>query len=321
MKRYTQLTQEQRYQIYALKKAGHSQCRIADLLNVHKSTICREFRRNRGHRGYRPKQAQQLAQHRRQSKHRSRITLKTWRLIEAKLRLEWSPEQITGWLRLTGRPTVSHERIYQFVLTDKKAGGDLYMHLRCKKQRKKRYGTRERRGQLPDRVSIESRPSIVESRSRLGDWELDTIIGKGHKQAIVSLTERKARLTLIAKVERKTANQVSSAIIQLLGPYAQKVHTLTSDNGKEFAGHKSIAESLDADFYFAHPYASWERGTNENMNGLIRQYFPKHRDLRTVTDKEIQEAMNRLNNRPRKCLGYRTPNEVFFSKSTVALTS
>ena len=213
------------------------------------------------------------------------------------------------------------DSIYQFVLTDKKAGGDLYKNPRCKKQRKKRYGARKRRGQLPDRVSIEARPCIVESRSRLGDWELDTIIGKGHKQAIVSLTERKARLTLIAKVDRKTASQVGSAIIHLLRPYAQNVHTLTSDNGKEFAEHKSIAQSLDADFYFAHPYASWERGTNENMNGLIRQYFPKHRNLITVTDKEIEIAMNRLNNRPRKCLGYRTPNEVFFSKSTVALTS
>ncbi len=321
MKRYTQLTQEQRYQIYALKKAGHSQCRIASLLDVHKSTICRELNRNRGQRGYRPKQAQHLAQQRRQSKYRSRVTQETWQRIEAKLRLEWSPEQITGWLRLTGRPTVSHERIYQYVLADKKTGGDLYKHLRCKKQRKKRYGARERRGQLPDRVSIESRPAIVDQRTRLGDWELDTIIGKGHKQAIVSLTERKARLALIAKVNRKTASQVSSAIIQLLRPHARKVHTLTADNGKEFAEHKNIAESLDADFYFAHPYASWERGTNENMNGLIRQYFPKHRDLTTVTEKEIQTAMDRLNNRPRKCLGYRTPNEVFFSKSTVALTS
>lgn len=321
MKHYTQLTQEQRYQIYALKKAGLSQCRIASLLGVHKSTISREIRRNRGQRGYRPKQAQLLAKLRSQSKHRSRITLATWQLIKTKLRLEWSPEQITGWLRLTGHPTVSHERIYQFVLTDKKAGGDLYKHLRCKKQRKKRYGTRERRGQLPDRISIESRPAIVESRSRLGDWELDTIIGKGHKHAIVSLTERKARLTLIAKVERKTATQVCSTIIRLLRPHAQTVHTLTSDNGKEFAEHKAIAKSLEADFYFAHPYASWERGTNENMNGLIRQYFPKHRDLRTVTDEEIQKAMDRLNNRPRKCLGYRTPNEVFFGKSPVALAN
>ena len=321
MKRYSQLTREQRYQIYALKKAGLSQCRIADLLEVHKSTISRELKRNHGKRGYRPKQAHLLAQHRRLSKYCSRISPNTWQEVEAKLRLDWSPEQIAGWLHLTGRSTVSHERIYQFILADKKNGGNLYKHRRCQKQRKKRYGTRERRGQLPDRVSIEARPAIVEQRSRLGGWELDTIIGKGQKQAIVSLTERKARLNLIAKVERKTAAMVSSAIIRLLRPHAQQVKTLTSDNGKEFAEHKNIAESLNAGFYFAHPYASWERGTNENMNGLIRQYFPKHRDLRTVTDKEIQLAMDRLNNRPRKCLGYRTPNEVFFSKSPVALAS
>jgi len=154
MKRYTQLTQEQRHQIYALKKAGLSQCRIASLLGVHKSTISREIKRNCGQRGYRPKQAQRLSQQRRQSKHRSRITLETWQLIEAKLRLEWSPEQIAGWLHITGRPSVSHEWIYQFVLVDKRNGGNLYKHLRCQKQRKKR---------------IEPRPVVVESRSRLGD--------------------------------------------------------------------------------------------------------------------------------------------------------
>jgi len=224
-------------------------------------------------------------------------------------------------LQRFGPFTVSHERIYQFVLADKQDGGDLYRHLRCQKQRKKRYGTRDHRGQLSGRTSIEDRPAIVAQRARLGDWELDTIIGKGHKQALVSLTERKARLTLLAKVERKTADQVATTIVRLLRPHAKKVHTLTADNGKEFAQHKTIAASLDADFYFAHPYASWERGTNENMNGLIRQYFPKHRDFRTVTDEEIQQAMDRLNNRPRKCLGYRTPNEVFFDKSPVALAS
>jgi IS30 family transposase len=249
------------------------------------------------------------------------IAPETWQRIETQLRLDWSPEQISDWLQRTRRATVSHERIYQYVLTNKKAGGTLYKHLRCQKQRKKRYGVRERRGQLSDRISIEARPAIVAQRSRLGDWELDTIIGKGHKQAIVSLTERKARLTLIAKVERKTADQVATTIVRLLSPHAEKVHTLTADNGKEFAQHKTIAASLDADFYFAHPYASWERGTNENMNGLIRQYFPKHRDFRTVTVEEIERAMDRLNNRPRKCLGYRTPNEVFFDKSPVALAS
>ena len=191
--------------------------------------------------------------------------------------------------------------------------------MRCKKLRKKRYGARDRRGQLPDRTSIDVRPSIVAERSRIGDWELDTIIGKGHKQAIVSLTERKSRLALIAKVERRTASQVSASIIRLLSPLKRGVLTMTSDNGKEFADHKEMAKALNADFYFAHPYSSWERGTNENMNGLIRQYFPKNCDFRTVTNDDIKIAMERLNNRPRKCLGYQTPNEVFSKGLTVAL--
>lgn len=321
MRRYTQLTREQRYQIYVLKKAGHSQSDIARLLGVHKSTISRELRRNNDQRGYRPKQANQLARQRHLDKPRRQIRSETWELIESRLRLDWSPEQISGWLRRSDWPNVSHERIYQHILTDKKYGGDLHKHLRCQKQRKKRYGSKDRRGQLPDRTSVEARPAIVEQRSRVGDWELDTIIGKGHKQAIVSLTERKARMSLIAKVERKTADQVAAKIIQLLKPHADKIHTLTSDNGREFARHKEIARTLTTNFYFAHPYASWERGTNENMNGLIRQYFPKMCDFRSITDEDIQTAMERLNNRPRKCLGYRTPNEVFFGKSFVALAS
>ena len=192
MKRYAQLTREQRYQIYALKKAGHSQTGIADVLGVHKATISRELKRNRGQRGYRPKQAHLLAEERSRGRSRGQINPETWALIESRLRLDWSPEQISGWLRRTGRSTVSHERIYQYILTDKNAGGDLYRHLRCQKQRKKRYGARDRRGQLPDRKGIETRPAIVSARSRVGDWELDTIIGKGHKQAIVSLTERQS---------------------------------------------------------------------------------------------------------------------------------
>lgn len=321
MRRYSQLTQEQRYQIFALKKAGHSQIMIAGFLGVHKSTISRELKRNSGQRGYRPKQAHVFAQQRHHDKPRSKITPDTWSTVGVLLRFQWSPEQVSGWLRKTGRDSVSHEWIYQYIYTDKATGGDLHIHLRCQKQRRKRYGTKSLRGQLADRQSIDSRPDLVNKRSRIGDWELDTIIGKKHKQAIVSLTERKARLALIAKVERKTAEQVTEAILHLLKPYADKVHTLTSDNGKEFAKHKDIAEELAAEFYFAHPYSSWERGTNENMNGLIRQYFPKHCDLRTVTDKEIQIVMHRLNNRPRKCLGYQTPNEVFFGESIVALAS
>jgi len=321
MRRYTQLAQEQRYQIYALKKAGHSQTCIAHLLGVHKATISRELSRNQGQRGYRPKQAHQKALQRLRDKSRSRIPPGTWTTVDDLIQQQWSPEQISGWLKRTKDISISHEWIYQHIYADKVAGGDLHTHLRCQKKRRKRYGNNDRRGQLVDRRSIETRPAIVEERSRLGDWELDTIIGKGHKQAIVSINERKTRLSLIAKVERKTAGLVSTAIVRLLKPYADKVHTLTSDNGKEFAQHKEIAKALNADFYFAHPYASWERGANENMNGLVRQYFPKKCDLRLVTDEAIQMAMDRLNNRPRKCLGFRTPNEVFFDQSPVALES
>lgn len=319
---YTQLTQEERYQIQALMKAGHNQTEIAGILGRHKSTISRELRRNHGLRGYRPKQAHRLSVERRQAKIQPRITTVHWELVKRLLREEWSPEQISLWLGNVKGIQISHEWIYQFVLQDKSMGGDLHRHLRCQKQRRKRYGSYSRRGQLKNRVSIDQRPAIVESRSRLGDWELDTIIGKGHKQAIVSLTERKSRLTLIHKVESKAADNVTNAILRLLKPIAHHVHTLTADNGKEFAGHELIAKDLTAQFFFAHPYASWERGLNENTNGLIRQYFPKHRDFTTITQAEINQVMNKLNNRPRKCLGIKTPNQVFFGiNPPVALAS
>jgi IS30 family transposase len=322
MRGYTQLTQEQRYQIQALMKAGVNQKEIAVIVGVHKSTISRELSRNHGLRGYRPKQAHRFAMARRQSKHQPRIGGDVWARVEDLLRDEWSPEQISLWLASERAIRISHEWIYQYVLQDKSKGGDLYRHLRCQKQRRKRYGSYSRRGQLINRVSIDERPAIVESRTRIGDWELDTIIGKGHKQAIVSLTERKSRLTLIHKVEQKTADNVSKAIIRLLKPIAHRVHTLTSDNGKEFAKHGTIADKLKARFYFAHPYASWERGLNENTNGLIRQYFPKNRDFRTITQNEINRVMDKLNNRPRKCLGIKTPNQVFFRiNPLVALAS
>ncbi|MDR4486182.1 MAG: IS30 family transposase [Nitrospirales bacterium] len=319
---YTQLTQEERYQIHALMKAGHNQTEIARVLERHKSTISRELRRNRGLRGYRPKQAHRLFGERRQGKTRPRITATHWNLVERVLREDWSPEQISLWLGNVKCIRISHEWIYQYVLQDKSMGGDLYQHLRCQKQRRKRYGSYSRRGQLKNRVSIDQRPAMVATRSRFGDWELDTIIGKSQKQAIVSLTERKSRLTLIRKVERKTAANVTRAIVDLLKPIAHRVHTLTSDNGKEFAGHESIANDLDAQFFFAHPYSAWERGLNENTNGLIRQYFPKHRNFTTITQNEINQVMDKLNNRPRKCLGIKTPNQVFFGiNPPVALAS
>ena len=318
--RYKQLTREQRYQIYALMKAGLFQTEIAQVIGVHKSTISRERRRNRGLRGYRPKQAQRFAEIRRAKAVTTRISPDTWILVERLVRDDWSPEQISGWLSREFEMMVSHESIYQFILKNKHQGGDLYLHLRCKKKRRKRYGSTSYRGRIPDRISIDQRPAVVDMRSRVGDWELDTIIGKGHKQALVSLTERKSRLTLIAKVKHKSAELVSQSVQRLLVPIASKVFTLTSDNGKEFARHQEISTALQADFYFAHPYSSWERGLNENTNGLIRQYFPKKHDFTTITEKAISMVMNKLNNRPRKCLGFKTPNEVFFDiKTKVAL--
>jgi IS30 family transposase len=319
MKTYQQLTQEQRYQIYALKKMGHQQTEIANCIGVDKSTISRELTRNQGQRGYRPKQAHNLAMSRRKQG-QCRVQSETWTLVEAKIRMEWSPEQISGWLLKHYHIQVSHEWIYQYILNDKQAGGNLYKHLRCQKKRRKRYGNHDRRGKLPSRRSIEERPEIVDQRQRIGDWEVDTIVGKWHHQAIVTLTERKSRLALLRKVDRRTAKLVSDAMIELLQPVADRTHTITVDNGKEFADHERIAHVLGIDYFFAHPYAAWERGTNENMNGLVRQYVPKNRELNSVTNGELEMIMTKLNHRPRKCLDFMSPFEVFFNQS-VAFTS
>lgn len=322
MRNYSQLTQEQRYGIYIMLNKDYNQPEIAKIIGVDKSTISREISRNCGKRGYRYKQAHAMAIDRRQGKVSPLIDGSTWVFIESLIQKEWSPEQIQGWMKANMKMPVSHEWIYQYILQDKQKGGELYTYLRCKKKYKKRNGVRDQRGQIKNRVSIDERPSIVEKRSRIGDWESDTIIGRQHKQALVSLTERKSGLALLYKVERRTKDKTEKAMKQLLYSIKAKVHTITSDNGKEFANHKTIAKTLECDFYFAHVYSSWERGTNENTNGLIRQYFPKDRDFRTITDEEIIHAMKRLNNRPRKRLGFKTPNQVFFGEILkVALTT
>ena len=313
---YTQLTREQRYQIYALTKAGHLQVEIARVIGVNKSTISRELSRNTGLRGYRPKQAHRLALERRREKVKPRISHEEWQRIEVLLRQGWSPDQVGHRLELEGRRKVSHERIYQYIDADKKAGGELYTVLRCQKQRKKRYGSNHRRGRIPHRTGIESRPAIVDEKSRVGDWEGDTIIGKNHKGAVVSLVERKSFFTLLGKVERKTAKLVADAEIRLLKPFRDRVYTITKDNGLEFCDHARVAKAIKADMYFARPYASNERGLNENINGLVRQYLPKTRRLDTVSEEELDLIMHRLNHRPRKTLGYRTPYEVFFNTQT-----
>lgn len=316
---YKQLTREQRYQIYALQKEGHNQTVIARNVGVHPATISRELPRNRGGRGYRPKQADELARERQQQRVKPRITAAQWTQVENLLRQEWSPEQIAGRFALEQQASISHERIYQYVYADKASGGTLYRHLRCQKQRRKRYGSYSRRGQIPNRVTIDQRPEVVARKERLGDWEADTLIGRHHRGAIVSVVERKSKLTRLAKVTRNTAEQVAHALTSQLQPLAVK--TITSDNGREFAQHQQIAQSLQADFYFAHPYHSWERGVNENTNGLVRQYFPKQSDFAPLTAAQLDHVMQRLNNRPRKTLSYQTPNEVFFKQPLVALTS
>ena len=317
---YTQLTCEQRYQIKAHLGIECSRTEIAQRVGVHKSTISRELRRNRGQRGYRPKQAHEKAMERRIRKGQVTINPETWQQVEEKLQMDWSPEQISGWLKKNLLPAVSPEWIYQYIYADKRTGGTLYKHLRCQKKRRKRYGKYDCRGTIPSRKSIEARPEIVDLRERLGDWESDTIIGKGHQGALVTLTERNSRFTLIRKVAQKSAELVTQAIVDLLS-WVQHLETITSDNGKEFAAHQRISKELLIDFYFAHPYASWERGTNENTNGLIRQYLPKQRDLTTVTAQEEILIMDRLNLRPRKCLDFNTPFEVFFGHQPVALTT
>ena len=317
---YNQLTQCQRYQIQALLKSDHKQTEIAETIGVHKSTICRELKRNQGQRGYRPKQAHQKAISRRKRDRRC-IHLQTWAWIEEKIREDWSPEQISLWMEAYEETRVSHEWIYQYIYSDKKARGDLHKHLRCQKKRRKRYGSNERRGKIANRVSIEQRPAIVEERKRLGDWEADTVIGKKSPYALVTLVERKSRFTLLKKIDQRTAAATKMAIIQMLTPYKAKTLTITCDNGKEFADHQEFAKELDADVYFAHAYSSWERGSNENSNGLSRQYFPKGSDFSKITDDKVQFAEKRLNSRPRKCLDIRTPAMVFFELSAVALVT
>ena len=318
---YTQLTRGQRYQINILMKAGHNQTRIAALVGCHKSTISRERQRNRGQKGYRHHQANELAYDRQCQAYHSRIAWQTWQQVERLLRQDWSPEQIAGRLKLEKQPTVSHEWIYLYVYADKRRGGTLHRHLRSQKKQRKRYSGYIRRGQIPNRTSIDKRPKIVARKGRFGDWEADTIVGARHKGGIVSIVERKSKLTRLRKLATKEAAEMRQTSVELLRPLAAKVHTITVDNGKEFCQHEQIAAGLQARIYFAHAYASWERGLNENTNGLVRQYFPKKYEFARITDKDLQQVEDLLNNRPRKTLGYRTPNEVFFKQRSVALPS
>ena len=313
MKHYSQLTQEQRYHIYGLLQSGNLQKDIAHALGVDKSTISRELSRNRSGTRYQPTKADKLASIRRcTAKKHIKVTEALKKLISEKIKDDWSPDQISGHFKTQKLTQISHERIYQYLAEDKKSGGILYTHLRHSgKKYKKRYGAPDRRGQMKNRVSIDLRPKVVEKKQRIGDWEGDTIIGMQQQKAIVTLVDRASRFTLMGRVATKHADIVSDIIVELLLPVKKYSHTLTLDNGKEFSGHEFIAKKLTMDVYFADPYSSWQRGANENTNGLIRQYIPKGSSFDNITDSQILEITNKINNRPRKALGYRTPNEVF----------
>lgn len=286
----------------------------AEKLKRNKSTISRELKRNRGKRGYRPKQADEIsAQKKRESAKHIKFTEEIKGLVTEHLKKQWSPEQISNHLNISREGYISHERIYRFIKEDRKQGGSLYLNLRQgHRKRRKRYGTGiSLRGQIQNRVLIDKRPAEIEKRTAVGHWEGDTVEGKNHKGYIVTLTERKTSYLKMTYVEHKDADSVSRAIVRLLKEMKEKVKSITFDNGKEFANHDYISHELDADIYFAHPYHSWERGTNENTNGLIRQYFPKKTDFRKIPEKRVAEIERVLNDRPRKKLYYATPSEAF----------
>lgn len=312
--KYKQLTYEQRYQIYACSKAGWPLEAIAIEIGVHRSTVYREKMRNSGLRGYRPKQAHQMAVERKKEAEKRIVLTPYWKFeIAKKLRNDWSPEQISGYFERHNIKTISHQTIYKYVYEDRLKGGALYKHLRhAKKKKKKRYGSSDTRGQIKNKIMIDQRPEIVEKKSRIGDWEGDTIIGKNQKGVIVTLVERKSKFIVACSVPDKSEQKVSEAIVDSLWKYKNRVHTITTDNGKEFAGHEKVSRKLKAEFYFTHPYSSWERGLNENSNGLLRQYYPKKTDLRNIRQSQIDPVLEKINNRPRKSLGYATPAEVFF---------
>jgi len=313
---YQQLIDSQRYQIEAYLKANFTLTQIAIELGVHKSTISRELRRNNKKRSYNASYASMLSKERKKESYKHHVFDQNMkRYIDTKLtESQWSPEQIKGRCDLDNVAMVSVERIYQYIYKNQAEGGTLYLHLRtARRWRKKRLNRKHQRGQIPNRIMINQRPKEVDTKERFGDWEVDTIIGKNHKTAILTLTERKSQFELMAKTDGTKAESIRKQMINLLAPFKELVKTITSDNGKEFAKRQEISEKLETDFYFADPYSPWQRGLNEYNNKLIRQYLPKKTDFSLINNKTINMIINKLNNRPRKLLGYKTPNEVFLT--------
>ena len=319
---YEHIDNEERYAIAAMRGQYIKVAEIARRVGRHRSTIYRELKRNAStHDGnYRASHACQKASGRqKRSKRNMRYKEGDFRHAERLLRADSSPEQVVGRMRLEGRPVMSHETLYKWIWRDKMAGGTLWQHLRgARKQRRKRYAAYDSRGRLAGKKMIGDRPAVVERRSRIGDWEIDTVHGTT-KAGVVTIVERRSGLVRIGKLKRITKEQTEKRTIRLLSSDEARVKTITADNGAEFHGYRRIERALNTSVYFALPHHAWERGTNENTNGLIRQYLPKGTPLDDLTQSSCTRIAKTLNNRPRKRLGFKTPNEVFYDLSVVAL--
>lgn len=315
-------SQEERYHICLRLKDGSSISEIARQLGRSKSSVSEEIRRNSGGRGYRPKQAGEKAESRWRQSHSEPSKMKGDLLvkIEELIRQDWSPEQISGRLCREDGISVHHETIYRYILSDKSSGGSLWKHLRrANRRNKKRYGSFDSRGKISNRRDIDERPESAENRQEVGHWEGDTVKDGERERSIVTLVERKTRFTVMMAVPSLHADTVSDAIVTGLSGISGSVTSITFDNGREFAGHQKLSKALGCDIYFAKPYHSWERGTNENTNGLIRQYYPK-RQVKFERDTiEVVEVEAKLNNRPRKVLGFATPLEAFKKETGINL--
>ena len=322
------LTLEQRYTIEVMCKEGYNKSAIAKAINRDKSVVYRELQRNCDKRSgvYHHDQAQRKYEKRQQEKRKHiRFTSSVQEDVETLLKEDYSPEQVVGTLKGQCKPTVSIERIYQHIWADKKRNGGLHLHLRNQGRKyRKRGNKKDNRGIIKDRVGIEKRPEIVEERRRFGDLEVDLIIGKNHNQAMLTINDRASGMLKIRKIASKEAKVVSKAIVEELTDWIPYIKTITADNGKEFADHKFVSEQLGIDYYFARPYHSWERGSNENLNGLVRQYFKKSSDFRPITQEQVKAVEDKLNNRPRKRFNYEKPifvmEKLLFNKEVAFVT-
>ncbi|MCA1568611.1 MAG: IS30 family transposase [Acidobacteria bacterium] len=312
---YRQLTSEERYMLAARRKQGLNPSQIARSLGRHRSTVCREVSRNstRADGRYRAFTAQERTNGRRsRSRRNQRFTLADFAIVDTLLCCQWSPEQVSGYLARHEQLSISHETIYRHVWRDKRQGGLLYTHLRgARKRRRKRCGAYDSRGRLADKRMISERPAEVEARDCIGHWEGDTVMGTGSKDCVLTLVERKTGVVLIGKLADRRAHSLTRRIVQVIRRYPGKCETVTTDNGTEFHDYRRVEELAGTTFYFARPYHSWERGSNENANGLIRQYLPTGVSMAGLSRHQCNAIARKLNTRPRKRLGFRTPLECF----------